>query len=65
MKALVASLKKEPLPPRTAADERWATVTDDTPVVWEGHVCRFGELAGNERMECEWWGDTLVGRFVF
>ena len=33
-------------------DPRWAHVTDETEVYWEGNWTTWGELAGNERTEC-------------
>lgn len=34
-------------------DARWADVRDDTPVLFDGEWTTWGNLAGNERMTCE------------
>jgi hypothetical protein len=56
--------RKHPRPPtledklvksiELTADERWKTVTATTVVIWEGVPTTWGELAGNEKMQCEW-----------
>lgn len=31
-------------------DPRWRDVRIDTPVLWEGELCTWGSLAGNEKL---------------
>lgn len=46
-------------------DPRWLAVTDDTPVEFEGEICSWGNLAGNERMTVEIQPDgRLTGGYV-
>lgn len=47
-------------------DVRWAGVTDDTPVFFDGRWTEWGTLAGNERQECAFNADgDLIGCLPF
>jgi hypothetical protein len=47
-------------------DSRWALVNAETRVLFEGEWTTWGELAGNEKMECQFNSEgILVGDFPF
>jgi hypothetical protein len=47
-------------------DKRWLEVDDSTPVIWEGELTTWGNLAGNERDMCDFNKDgVLEGGFPF
>ncbi len=46
-------------------DARWSQVTDETPVNFEGEMCRWGELMLADRKVCEMLPDgSLVGGYA-
>jgi hypothetical protein len=50
----------------TEKDKRWLSVTDRTPVLWEGELTTWGSLAGNEKSMCDFNADgVLKGGFPF
>jgi hypothetical protein len=47
-------------------DPRWSTVTAETPVLFDGEMTTWSDLAGNERMMCTFGADgVLVGGMAF
>ena len=45
-------------------DPRWLKITDDSPVEFDGEMCSWGSLAGNEKITVEIQADgRLVGGF--